>query len=77
MKYLITAALSLVLSVAFCQQDFQKKFQTAFIEVEDGGVIDLPEGIYSLEVSLWLDGKENVTIRGKGMDKTILNFKNQ
>lgn len=77
MKYLITAVFSLVLSKAFSQQDFQKKFQTAFIEVEDGGVIDLPEGTYSLEVSLWLDGKENVTIRGKGIDKTILNFKNQ
>ena len=28
-------------------------------------------------MSLWIDGKENVVIKGKGMDKTILNFKNQ
>lgn len=62
---------------AFTQAEFQKKFQTAFIEIEDGGVIELPEGTYFLEVSLWLDGKENVTIKGKGMDKTILNFKDQ
>jgi parallel beta-helix repeat protein len=77
MKYTAVAFFLLLSISAYCQQEFQKKFQTAFIEVEDGGVIELPEGTYSLEVSLWLDGKENVTIRGKGMDKTILNFKNQ
>ncbi len=77
MKCLCTSVLLFASYLAFSQQDFQKKFQTAFIEVEDGGVIELPEGTYSLEVSLWLDGKENVTIKGKGMDKTILNFKNQ
>jgi len=77
MKFILAILFSLLIATAFAQSDFQKKFQTAFIEVEDGGIIELPEGTYSLEVSLWLDGKENVTIKGKGMDKTILNFKNQ
>ena len=77
MKYLLAIVLLISAGPIFAQKDFQKKFQTAFIEVEDGGVIELPEGTYSLEVSLWLDGKDKVTIKGQGMDKTILNFKNQ
>jgi parallel beta-helix repeat protein len=77
MKFLF-AIICLLSAYAACSQpDFQKKFQTAFIDVEDGGIIELPEGAFSLEVSLWLDGKDKVLIKGKGMDKTILNFKNQ
>lgn len=59
------------------QKEFQKKFQTMFIEAEDSTVIDLPQGIFSLDGSLWLDGKKSVTIKGAGIDKTILNFKGQ
>jgi parallel beta-helix repeat protein len=77
MKFTLAIVCCFFGTVAFTQTEFQKKFQTSFIEVEDGGMIELPGGTYFLEVSLWLDGKENVTIRGKGMDKTILNFKDQ
>ncbi len=77
MKFILAILFFLYVTTAFAQAEFQKKFQTAFIEVDNGGTIELPEGTYSLEVSLWLDDKENVTIRGKGIDKTILNFKNQ
>ena len=77
MKFTLTLFFTIVFLLAYSQPAFQKKFQTAFIEVENGGVIELPEGTFSLEVSLWLDGKDSVTIRGKGMDKTILNFKDQ
>lgn len=77
MKFILAILFFLYVTSAFAQTEFQKKFQTAFIEVENGGTIELPEGTYSLEVSLWLDDKENVTIKGKGIDKTILNFKNQ
>lgn len=61
----------------FAQNSMQKQLQTRFIMVEDGGRIDLPEGKYTLNKSLWLDGKENIRIVGAGMDKTILSFKNQ
>lgn len=79
MRHLITTSffLFILCFTGYSQQDFQKRFQTEFIEVEDGGIISLPEGTFNLEVSLWLDGKTNVIIEGKGMDKTILNFKNQ
>lgn len=43
----------------------------------DGDVIELPEGNYMFTRTLSMDGKSNVTIRGKGMDKTTLSWKNQ
>jgi parallel beta-helix repeat protein len=59
------------------QDDEQKKLQRLFINASNNSIIDLPEGTFHFNVSLWLDGKKNVTIKGKGKDKTILNFKNQ
>lgn len=64
-------------AVTFCQKDFQKKYQSLFILAEDGDVIDLPEGVFELTNTLSIEGKKKVTIRGKGMNKTILSFKNQ
>lgn len=74
---LFTLALLGFTCLTFAQDDFQRKIQTEFIMVENGGTISLPEGHYTLSSSLWLDGKENITIKGAGMDKTILSFKNQ
>jgi parallel beta-helix repeat protein len=56
--------------------DFEKKFQEALINAKPGAVIDLPEGRLDMDrpMSLTVD---NVTIRGKGINKTILSFKNQ
>lgn len=64
-------------AVTFCQKDFQKKYQSLFILAEDGDVVELPEGVFELTNTLSLEGKKKVTIRGKGMNKTILSFKNQ
>ncbi|WP_199758260.1 parallel beta-helix domain-containing protein [Lacibacter cauensis] len=55
----------------------QKKLQRLFVTATDNSTIELPEGTFQLNMSLWLDGKKNVIIKGKGMDKTILNFTNQ
>ena len=59
------------------QREIQKQIQRQFIEVENGGVVKLPEGSFHFYGSLWLEGKKNVTIEGAGIDKTILNFKDQ
>ncbi len=68
----------LFLSIAVhAQEDAQKQMQRQFITATDNSVIELPEGTFQLNVSLWLDGKKNVTIKGMGKDKTVLNFKNQ
>ncbi|TDH26999.1 hypothetical protein EXU57_09355 [Segetibacter sp. 3557_3] len=61
----------------YAQKDFQKKIQSQLILAEPGAVIELPEGTFTLTNTLSLEGKNNITIRGKGMDKTILSFKNQ
>ncbi|MCA6451116.1 MAG: right-handed parallel beta-helix repeat-containing protein [Chitinophagaceae bacterium] len=59
------------------QKAFQKKYQTEMILAENGSVIELPEGTFTLTNTLSLEGKKKITIRGKGMDKTILSFKGQ
>lgn len=59
------------------QDTEQKKLQRLFVTATDNSTVELPEGTFQLNVSLWLDGKKNVIIKGKGMDKTILNFTNQ
>jgi parallel beta-helix repeat protein len=65
------------------KQDFvkdeklQKELQEQFILVEDGGTIELPSGRFLFAKALSLEGKKNVTIKGKGVDKTILSFLGQ
>lgn len=56
--------------------NIQKELQEELILAEPGDTILLAEGIFELTAGLSLD-VDNVTIRGAGMDKTILSFKNQ
>lgn len=46
-----------------------------FILAEDGSVIEIPAGFYPLETQLILDNKKNVTIKGAGMEQTVLSFR--
>ncbi|MBN1208797.1 MAG: right-handed parallel beta-helix repeat-containing protein [Myxococcaceae bacterium] len=56
--------------------DFYKKTQEALIRARPGAVIELPEGRFQLDRSL-SSSVDGITIRGKGLDKTILSFKGQ
>lgn len=56
--------------------DFPKRLQEALITAKPGAVIQLPEGRFDLDRELSVT-TDSVTIRGKGMDKTVLSFKNQ
>lgn len=56
--------------------DFQRQLQTKLIQARSGDVIDIPVGTYHLGRSLSLD-VNGVTIRGAGMDKTVLSFRDQ
>ena len=58
-------------------EKLQKELQEKFIMVEDGGTIELPSGTYRFSKALSLEGKNNVTIKGAGADKTILSFLGQ
>ncbi len=88
MKHSILFFLILCLGVSSCKQKraatlfikdekLQKELQEKFILIEDGGTIELPEGNYSFSKSLSIEGKKNITIKGKGVDKTILSFLGQ
>lgn len=58
-------------------QDDKQQLVTAFIVAEDSSTIELPEGHFLLDKSLILDDKHQVTIKGSGIDKTVLSFKGQ
>ncbi|MCA9212724.1 MAG: right-handed parallel beta-helix repeat-containing protein [Planctomycetales bacterium] len=55
----------------------QREAQEALILAEPGEIIEFAEGKFDFTGTLSLDGIENVTIRGQGMDKTILSFAGQ
>jgi parallel beta-helix repeat protein len=48
----------------------------AFIVAEDSSVIEIPEGYFDLSTQLILDNKKMVKIKGAGMEKTVLSFRN-
>ena len=58
-------------------QDIEKQLIGDLIMVEDSGVIELEEGHFLFSKSLILEGKNNVTIKGKGIDKTVISFNGQ
>lgn len=55
---------------------YQDTLIAQLLDAQPGDIIDIPEGVFSFDrsLSLTVDG---VTIRGKGMDKSVLSFKNQ
>lgn len=57
--------------------DAAKEAQEALILAEQGDVIEFGEGTFEFDSSLSLDGTNNITIRGQGLEKTILDFSKQ
>lgn len=88
MRFMTTAgATALILAAGACSGEkkgeaapadasYQDKLMTALLDAKPGDVIEIPEGKYSFDRSLSL-AVDGVTIRGKGMDKTVLSFKGQ
>lgn len=88
MRYTMLAILSLI-AFSSCNtkrsgdtdlirdEKFQKELQEKFILLEDGGTVELPAGKYLINKPLSLEGKKNITIRGKGAGKTVLSFLGQ
>ena len=65
------------LLINFLFPRFEKEFQTKLILTESGDVLEIPEGTQNLLGTLSLEGKENIIIRGKGVDISILSFAQQ
>ena len=57
--------------------DAERKAQEALIVAEKGEIIEFAEGTFEFKGTLSLNGISDITIRGKGIDKTILNFVGQ
>ncbi len=55
---------------------FEEILQTRLIAAEPGDIIEIPPGIHEFSRSLSLN-VDGVTIRGAGMDQSILSFRNQ
>ncbi len=82
MKHLLPAllfALLVISGLLHAQSDdaFRKQLQTRMIMAEPGDTIDIPAGTFLVSGSLSLDDKQDIVIRGAGMDKTILSFAKQ
>lgn len=81
-KYLIVGT---AICLAACSQAepesiidtaYQDTLQLALLDAQPGDVITIPAGTHSLDRGLSLTA-EGVTIRGEGMDQSILSFKGQ
>ncbi|MCW5723627.1 MAG: right-handed parallel beta-helix repeat-containing protein [Maricaulaceae bacterium] len=57
-------------------RDYQAVLQQLLLDAQPGDVIEIPEGVFAFDQGLTLM-VDNVTIRGAGMDSTILNFADQ
>jgi parallel beta-helix repeat protein len=77
MRYLLILLFSIGLTPLRGQAQFEKELQTQLILAENGEVIELPAGNFQISGSLSLEGKKKITIKGKGIDQTILSFKDQ
>lgn len=80
---LLAAAMASVLLIACSDSEppvpelsFAESFQAQLINAQPGDVIEIPAGVHYFTRSLSLN-VPGVTLRGAGMDQSILSFKNQ
>ena len=83
---LIASTVTLAALASACSQEqkqqpaatsaYQKELQTQLIMAQPGDVITIPAGVHEMNRSLSLN-VSGVTLRGEGMDKSILSFRNQ
>jgi parallel beta-helix repeat protein len=79
LRNLLALACSALLALCFTacgSKNFQKNLQERLITAKPGDVIELPEGKFHFDRTLSLT-VDRVTLRGKGMDKTVLSFAGQ
>jgi len=58
-------------------RNIEKQLQMDLITAKTGDTIQLDSGYFWFTKGILLEGKENIVIRGAGMDKTFLSFKGQ
>ena len=55
---------------------FEETFRSALETAQPGDIIEVPAGTFSFDRSLVMN-TDGVTIRGQGMQQSVLSFKNQ
>ena len=58
-------------------KSIEKSLSAQLMLAKDSSIIELDEGHFMFKNSLILEGKKNITIKGKGIDKTVISFKIQ
>ncbi len=58
-------------------EEMYEQIQEQLILAEPGATIELPAGTFEFDRPLSLDGVARVTIRGAGMEKTVISFRGQ
>ncbi|MGR3809654.1 parallel beta-helix domain-containing protein [Jiulongibacter sp. NS-SX5] len=76
-RYSSFFCLLLASSIVTAQSAIQKEIQTKFILAEDGDEIEIREGRFEISSTLSIEGKKNIIIKGAGIGKTVLDFKDQ
>lgn len=56
---------------------YQQVLLEALVDAQPGSVIEIPAGVFVFDRGLSLSNVDGVTIRGAGMDETILSFQEQ
>jgi parallel beta-helix repeat protein len=62
--------------LAGADQSYQDQLLEQLIDAQPGDIIEIPEGVFTFTRSLTLN-VDGVTIRGQGMERTILSFQDQ
>ncbi|MGP1275732.1 MAG: parallel beta-helix domain-containing protein [Caulobacterales bacterium] len=58
-------------------REYQNVLMEALLDAEPGSVIEIPAGVFVIERGLSLANVDGVTLRGAGMDETVLSFAEQ
>ncbi|MCH8489392.1 MAG: hypothetical protein LAT81_05605, partial [Oceanicaulis sp.] len=58
-------------------REYQSVLHEALLDAQPGDVIEIPAGRFAFDRGLSLSGVSGVTIRGAGMEETILSFAGQ
>ncbi|MBI89029.1 MAG: hypothetical protein CMG60_02990 [Candidatus Marinimicrobia bacterium] len=74
---LVRILLSFPILISICWAEFERDLQLKLILAEPGDTIKLESGLFPILGTLSMEGKNNIVIKGSGMNGTILNFSTQ
>ena len=63
--------------IVLCFAQIEKELQLKLILAEPGDTISIDSGLFPMLGTLSMEGKENIVIRGAGMNSTVLSFSGQ